>query len=333
MIALGNFLTSTTREHYFEKAVDNFYDGNEFYTRLRSGQRPWPGGHRIKITTDIKERETGGSYSAFDTFDVTQEDVRIQMYADPAQYYWNLTLNGIQLATNRGTEAYIDLMTAEFASVKRAMESKLGTDIYGDGTGNNNKALNGLVYQIDDATNVDSFQGQSRTTYAKLKSTRNTQGGALALSDLASDMAAAQIGRDNPTLILTTPAIFAIIEALLTFTYNVNVGQQYAMGNPTGFEKGVNVATGMNRITYRGVPILSDDKCTAANLWMLNENHMWLYTLEHNPELVSGTKEGFAWTGWKKSINQDAIVGQILFAGQIAGDSPRTMSRRENILT
>jgi len=78
---------------------------------------------------------------------------------------------------------------------------------------------------------------------------------------------------------------------------------------------------------------LADEKCTAANLYMLNENHLWLYTIAQNPEMVSGTKEGFAWTGWKKSQNQDAIVGQVLFAGQLAGDSPRTMSRRTNILT
>jgi len=331
-IPLGNFIETTTRDHFFPGVVDNYYEGNSLFKRMRGSQRPWPGGKKVQKSTTLSGRTSGGSYSGFDAFITTQEDVRKLLSESPSQYYWDVALNGIQLATNKGKEAFVDVMAAEFEDVVKAIEDDMGTDLYGDGSGNNSKALNGLVYHVDDSTNVTTYEGLSRSTYAKLKSTLTTQGGAIALSDLAADHDSAQVGNDHPTIGVTTPAIFTLLEALMTFTYNVNVGAHFP-NVASGGASGAHVQAGVSSIAYRGVPIISDEKCTAANFYFLNENHLFLYTLDHSPEMVSGSKEGFAWTGWKKSQNQDAIVGQILWAGQLFGDSPRTMTRRTNILT
>lgn len=232
---------------------------------------------------------------------------------------------------NKGTSAIVDLMAAEFSDISRALSEKLGEDTYSDGTGNNNKEIAGLKYHIDDSTTAATYQNLSRSTYTNLKATRNAQAGALAFSDLASDYDACQRGTDSPTLGVTTPAIFTIIEALITPTHNMEIGKAYAKLSPTGGTSGVSGAYGLNAITYRGVPIISDEKATSGNLYFLNENHLNLYLIDHDPMFVEGSKEGFGWTGWKKSQNQNAIVGQLLFAGQLVGDSPRTMSRRTSI--
>ena len=65
---------------------------------------------------------------------------------------------------------------------------------------------------------------------------------------------------------------------------------------------------------------------------MLNENHLWLYRLDVDPMFAKGgSKNGFGWTDWKLSQNQDAAVGQLLFYGQLFGDSPRTMAVRDTV--
>ena len=176
-----------------------------------------------------------------------------------------------------------------------------------------------------------TYQGLSRNTYTNLRATRNAQSGALTFANLATDYDAAQRGKDSPTLGLTTPAVWTIIEALITPTNNVNINQGYPRLAPTGGTEGVSASYWYNSIYYRGVPIVSDETCTANNLWFVNENHLFLYTIDHDPMFVDGTKEGFGWTGWKKSQNQNVIVGQLLFAGQLVGTSPRTMSRRTAI--
>ena len=330
-IALGNFVTSVTKERFIPKVIDNIYESTVLFNRLRGKARPWSGGQQIKIPTTIANRTALGSYSGFDTFDTTQEDVRIQFSVNPSQYYATVTVSGIQVALNKGDNAIVDLMATEFSDVARNFSEKLGEDIYLDGTGNNNKDIAGLQYHVDDATTAATYQGQSRSTYTNLKATRNAQSGALGFANLAADYDACQRGTDSPTLGITTPAVWTIIEALVTPVHNMDINKSYPKLTPTGLEQGTSMSYGYNSILYRGVPIIADEKCTSGNLYFLNENHFFLYTISLDSKFVEGAKEGFAWTGWKKSINQDAIVGQLLWAGQIVGDSPRTMSRRTGI--
>lgn len=98
---------------------------------------------------------------------------------------------------------------------------------------------------------------------------------------------------------------------MVTPTVNVNYGQTFPLLNPTGEDKGIKLNYGVNALFYRGVPIIADEKCTANNLFTINENHLFLYELDYSNELVEASKEGFAWTGWKKSANQNAIVSFI----------------------
>lgn len=331
-IAAGNFVTAATRERFFPKAVDNVFEGNLLFSRLRAKARPWSGGHRMSVTLTVSERNQGGSFSGFDTLSTAQEDVRQRSTIDPSEYYWPVVFSGIQLATNKGPEAFLNLVAEEFSDTARALSEKLGEDLYLDGTGNGSKDIAGLVYHVDDGTNTATWQGLSRSTYTNLKSTLTAQSGALGFDDLATDTDAAQRGSDSPTLIITSPAVFSIIERLVTPTVNINYNQSFPMGAPTGTgEGGIKLNYGVNALSYRGIPIVADEKCTAGNIFTLNENHLHLYELDYSSETVDATKEGFAWTGWKKSQNQNAIVGHLLFAGQLVGDSPRTMARRTGV--
>lgn len=300
------------------------------WQRLRAKARPWTGGHRLVISTVVSDRSNGTSFSSFDTLPTAQEDVRARFTIDPSEYAINVTFSGIQLATNKGPEAFLNLVAEEFSDSARALAELLGEHSYLDGTGNNNKNIAGLNYHVDDATDVVTYQGLSRNTYTNLRATRNAQAGALGFANLATDYDAAQRGSDSPTLIVTTPAVFSIIERLVAPTVNVNYGQKLPTLSPTGQAagEGINLFYGVNAIYYRGVPIVADEKCTANNIFTLNENHLFLYELDYPSDVVEASKEGFGWTGWKKSTNQNAIVGHMLWAGQLVGESSRTMARR-----
>jgi hypothetical protein len=164
-----------------------------------------------------------------------------------------------------------------------------------------------------------------------LNSTRNAQSGALGFDDLATDSDAAQRGNDSPTLIITTPAVFSIIERLVTPTLFINYNGPVSQGTPTGGRSGTAINWGVNALSWRGIPIISDEMATSGVIWTLNENHLFLYQLDYSAEMVESSKEGFAFTGFKKSQNQNAMVGHLLFAGQLYGDSPRTMARRTGV--
>lgn len=331
-MTLGNFVQTTTRQRFFTKAVDNIFEGNVLFGILRSKARPWSGGRQLVIPTTVVDRTQGGSFSGFDTLPTAQEDVRQLFTVDPSEYTSApVVFSGIQMAVNKGPEAFLDAVATEMEDVSRALAEDMGGDMYLDGTGNSSKNLKGLNYHIDDGTDVTTYQNLSRSTYTNLNATRTTQSGALGFDDLAVDTDAAQRGNDNPDLMITTPAVFSIIERLVTPTVNVSYGQRFQTGAPTGTKQGINLNYGINALTWRGTPILADEKCTANNLWTINTKHLFLYQLDYSSEMVEASKEGFAWTGFKRGTNQNAVVGHLLWAGQLVGDSPRTMARRTTI--
>lgn len=332
---LSNFVRSVTKEMFLPVVIPNFYLGNALFMRIRDKKKTWDSGTAIKIPTEVLGRTQGGSYSGADQFGTAQEDVRQQFTIYPSQYYWTVTITGIQAAANKGREAIVNLITAEFQSVGRALRDRMGTDLYLDGTGNANKNIEGLQYQVDDGSIAPIFEGLSRTTYPTLQSTVTSQSGALALSNLASDFDAAQIDNDEPTLGVTTKAIFSIVEALYTQTSRyqliANVNDRIRL-TAAGIERAGNTGNvGFTGLMFRGMPLISDEKATSGNLYFLNEKYLDLYEMPLHPDFVDGTVENFGWTGWKKPINQDVIVGQLLWYGQLVGTEPRKNTRRTNI--
>lgn len=134
----------------FPAVVDNIFDGIPLFLRLRAKARPWTTGYRLNIPTEVSARTAGGSYSGFDTLSTAQENVRANFTIDPSEYYWTVAVSGIQKAVNKGADAIVDVIAAEFEGAGRALRNSIAEDTFLDGTGNSSKDINGLVYHVDD---------------------------------------------------------------------------------------------------------------------------------------------------------------------------------------
>ena len=331
MPALSTFVTTTTQSRLLPKAIDNILSGNVLTTRLFGGAKTWRGGTSIDIAVNLSDITAVGSYFGFDTFNVTQENIRQRASFTPSQEYVSIPISGIQQAINQGDAAVINLVAEEIDWRTKRLRDEIGTQLYTDGTGNVSKDLLGLVAAVDDSTNVTTYAGLSRSTYTNWRGTLTAQSGSLSLANLAADFDAAQRGDDAPTLMVAPPAVFTIYEALLTPT----VSHQFSMndfrltGNGIVRVGGTVAANqGFRALTFRGIPFVADEKCTSGNIFTLNENHLFFYTI---PQPGRAIKGGFAWTGFKEPANQDAVVGQLLWYGQLVGDAPRTHARRTGV--
>lgn len=205
--------------------------------------------------------------------------------------------------------------------------------MYGDGTGNSNKDLLGLVAAVDDTTSVTTYGGLSRATYTNWRGTLTAQSGSLSLANLAADVDAAQRGSDMPDLIVCPPAVWTIYEALLTPTvaHNMSVTEFRITENGAAPISNLGANQGFRALTFRGIPVVSDEKCTANNIFTLNTNHLTWWNIPAAPSMGRTENRGFQWTGFKEPINQDAVAGQLLFYGQLTTDSPRTHARRTGV--
>lgn len=333
MPALSTFITSVTQDKFIPKVIDNVLSGNVLAMRLLTNARTWNGGHQIVQPVNLSSYTQLGSYSGFDTFSTTQQNTRQKATFDPSQVYCSISISGIQQAVNKGESAVIDVIAAEMEQRANDLKDEMGTQLYSDGTGNSAKDIVGLQAAVDDATSITTYGGLSRSTYTNWKATRTAQSGSLALSDLSADFDAAQIGDDAPSLIVTTPAVFTLYEALLTPTVRHNLSfnapARLTAGGVQAPQAGQAAGQGFTALFFRGRPVVADEKCTAQNIYTLNEKHLFVYKIPHATHPTH--RSGFAWTGWKEPVNQDAVTGQLLWYGQLLCDAPRTQARRTGV--
>ena len=331
--AFSDFVLSVTNQTYIKKVVDNILNGNFGLMRFLSNSRPWNGGDQVLQPIKIQKGTSNGSYAGLDTLSTAQTSDRIMAAIEPRQYYASVVVSGIQQAVNQGDGRVLDLLATEMESKASDLKDTMGDGFYGDGTGNANKDIVGLRAAVDDSTFVTTYEGISRATYTQWRSTI-TSDATVTLPDFATDFNAAKVGAEDPTLILSTPAIFNIYEALMDQDVRYSLqftgyDQIYGKGLP---RKSSNLAQGQgfNSLYFRGIPFVADEKCTAGRLYTLNENHIWFTTFRKHPK-HSAEKHGFFWTGLKEPVNQDGDVGQLLWYGNLASDGPRFSALRYSI--
>ena len=275
-----------------------------------------------------------GVTKLFDTLATTQENTRQRAIFTPGQEYVSIPVSGIQVAVNKGDAAVLNLIGTEMDFRTRWLRDQMGTQVYGDGTGNSSKDLLGLQAAVDDSSNVITYGNISRSTYTNWQATLTAQSGSLTLANLAADVDAAQRGSDMPTLMACPPAVWTIYEALLTPTVNHNASVTEFRLTAEGGRPLTNLGgnQGFRALSFRGIPVVSDEKCTANNLYTLNENHLSFYNIPQvTGMMVESERDGFGWTGWLQGQNQDAVVGRLQWYGQLICDAPRTNARRTGI--
>ena len=225
----------------------------------------------------------------------------------------------------------------------------------------------GLGAIVDDATDVTSIGGQSRSTYTMLKGTRTAaSGGKLSLSFLATldDAAsAAGIETESPSINVTTKTDWSLYESLLQPTVRADYN---AYGTPTlplrgdtmmGNKDGQGRA-GFSSLIYRGRAVIKDDACTSGNWFMLNEryNQVLGFTqapdefkdnlqkvelgeaklidgVPASPEFMPPSSAGWFYMPYHMLPMQPGAVARYFFIGQFITRQPRRNSRGTGITT
>lgn len=353
MAAFGNRVTTITQNTILPKVIDTVLGDNWITFRIISNAKRWSGttlDRPIKISTS----DLGGSFSGLDTHSTSTVDTRVLMGYDPRGYEMPIAIPGMEKAVNRTEAEVINLVRVETESAQEDALDDIGNMLYADGTGNSNKDFLGWDALIDDGTSVDVIGGLSRTTYGTLQGTRTDSSGTLTLAKMATLIASVSAGsaaRQRPTTFVSNETVWDLYESLLTPTQQATYS---ATGLPmmTRTSKApvraseLKGAAGYVALTYRGIPIIADEKSTAQTLWALNENYMDWYGLKDG-DLASislGTNDidgiynnipspstGFQWTGFMRPINQYGEVAHIYLLGNQVTFNPKRHGRLTGI--
>jgi hypothetical protein len=303
------FVTTVTRDRIVPKIVDNILAGNVATMRFLSNSRPWTGGHQLVLPIKYQTSSAGGSYKMWDTFSTSQQNTRHQAKFDPKYNYQSVVLANPQLAVNSGDSKILDLLKVEMASAADDMADRIGTQFYdAGGTTSGADDIIGLDAAIDDGNTTATWgEINGTSTYTTWVSTLTSNSGAITIAQMASMYDSAKVGNDAPSIVIMHPSEWTTYEGLLQATINYHTQVQ---GYPKMTRFGISRAAGTGQtgdigfdtLFFRGIPVVSDEKCDDGVMYMINEKHLWFARLEHPKYPSKQNQYGFAWTGLGKEI-------------------------------
>jgi len=298
-------LLSTTLKKYRKTLTDNIHKSNAVFYQLKKNGTitEEDGGERIVEPLMYGKNSTARSYSGYEALDTTP-----QTGIDSAEFNWkqysvSLSISGLEERQNNGTSRIINLLDAKTTQAEMSLTESLSVGLFSDGTGNGGKNLTGLAAMV---TNSGTYGGISSSANTWWKAGVEATVETLGLPKMRTAYNTASVGgKDTPTLIVTTQALFETYESLFT---NVAIsGGGTSFSTPTEGMK--NMADGgFQSLQFKGVPIVWDEQCPTGTMYFLNAKHM---------KLVMHKDANFKTTDFVKPENQDARIAQILVQGNV----------------
>lgn len=305
-------LYSTTWQLMRPEAVDNIFTATPFWYWLYSKGRirEEQGGRWIGIQLMYAKNTTVASVGPGGIVDITP-----QQNLTTAKYDWKwLAGSVIRLYAedhqNRGKEAIMNLANSKLKNLELSMIDVLETQSFGDGTGNGNLDILGLLSLVknvpgtDPTAAVGGITASDNTWWQNQVRTWSTVGMPAGDADIAYNMRilynTCSIGNDHPTLGLTSQTQYQRYEASLV---NILRTLDKDMGD-LGFEA----------LRYKGTAFTFSPSAPAASLYFLNERYL---------EFVMESSANFEMTDWKPIPNQLDRVAQVVIQGNLVTSNRR----------
>lgn len=351
MAVFSERVTAITYNEIMPTIVDAVNNSNILTARVMSNTKNWKGVN-IKQPIRVANSTTGGSFDGLDQFDTTTTNNTRSLTWYVKAYEQSVVVPGIEKAVNGNTDKQvISLVTDRLDEAKISLTQAIGTLLYGMGQG---KDIEGLGLIVDDGTATTEYGGLARTVAGNSASVSAAASNTLTLAQVSAKftaVSAAGAEQEAPTIGLTTPAVWDIFEALLGDKIRAN----YETTSIAGYNKvsgktpnGVMVpaaelkgAAGFNAISYRGRPVVADDKCTAGTFFWLNERYLEfrrllssdLKSVDSNPKATEGPDADIKQPSFLQlkdfmsPVNQFGEIGALIVMGNYICRAPRRQGK------
>ena len=314
-------IIATTIQSRSGKLADNVTLNNAVLDRLRKrgNVRPFSGGNVIleEIMYNDSNTNNTNSYSGYETLNISPNSPISAAQFSIAQYASAVTISGLEMLQNSSKEAIIDLLEGRVQVAEGQLMNRIQTDIYGNGTGNGGKNLTGLAAAVADSPATGTYGGINRATWSFWRNqafSGVTDGGAaVSAANIQAYMTQLAIklvrGNDKADLIVADNNY-----------YSLYVNSLQAIQRVTSQEEG---AAGFATLKFYGGGTSADvvlgggigNQATANHMWFLNTNYIYFRPhADRNFTPIGGERQ---------SVNQDAVVKLIGWAGNLTSSGPQ----------
>lgn len=310
-------IVATTIANYSPTAADNLSHNNALLYKLnrRGNMKTVSGGTHIieTILYDDGDTSQNASYSGYDTLDTTPYSPITAAEFDFKQYSRPVTFNGLEQLQNAGKEQMIDMIAERTEAAYITLRNIISRDLYGNGTGNGGKNITGLSAAISATPTTGTYGGIDRATWTfwrnQIISCTGDIGAAMSVDTILAGMnrlaLATARGSDRVDLIIADNEAFNFYQSSLQAIQRIT--------NDDG--KGM-AGAGFTSLKYHGAGANADvvfdggigGNMPAKTMYFLNTNY-----IKFRPH----SKRNMVPLGERGSINQDATVNHILWAGNL----------------
>ena len=302
-------IIATTIQSRSGELADNLTQNNAILQRLnqKGNVRPFSGGNVIleELFYDDSSTNNANSYSGYEVLNIAPDSPISAAQFKIAQYADSVTMSGLEMLQNSSKEAIIDLLDGRMQVSEARLLNRISSDLYGDGTGNGGKNLDGLGAAVAVSPTSGTYGGINRATWTFWQNQITT--GATSSSTILAAMTTAAIkqirGTDKADLIVAGNTL-----------YGYYVGALQAIQRIASEESG---AAGFASLKFYGGGTSADvvlgggygAQETATYMYMLNTNYIFLRPHKERNFVPIG--------GERQAINQDAIVKLYGWAGNL----------------
>jgi hypothetical protein len=302
-------IIATTIQSRSGELADNLTQNNAILQRLqqKGNVRPFSGGNVIleEIMYEDSTTNNANSYSGYEVLNIAPDSPISAAQFKIAQYADSVTMSGLEMLQNSSKEAIIDLLDGRMQVSEARLLNRISGDLYGDGTGNGGKNLDGLGAAVAASPTSGTYGGINRATWSFWQN--QVTSGATSSSTILAAMTNAAIkqirGTDKADLIVAGNTL-----------YSYYVGALQAIQRIAAEESG---AAGFASLKFYGGGTSADvvlgggygAQETATYMYFLNTNYIFLRPHKERNFVPIG--------GERQAINQDAIVKLYGWAGNL----------------
>jgi len=346
-------VTTVTRKMIPGKVYDTVTLGTPGLMTFMRTAKDWSTGTSYAPVIQYQDTTNGGNTGIANQLDSDRQNTRVSMDFEVKMAYKPVVVADIEATLNSGDEQIVSLMDTEFDTQAKSLLNVMSENLYaGNGVGN---SWDSLANAASDSTLYATYGSLSRSTYPSIDGYYLAGAGALTLAKLATGFDAVSVGMDEPSIILTTKAVWSTYESLLTPTLRSSF-QTFAAPNYDQYgmlmdsKNNAFGTQGFRAITYRGTPVVKDEQVRSGNLHFVNQsafgmkgvnikgqdysNLNFKKTSDATPKGVPGnvpSAKGFNFRVMKAPVDQLSQVGYLLFAGNFCSANPRLLGTMASV--
>jgi hypothetical protein len=288
-------IIATTIQSRSGELADNLTQNNAILQRLNSkgNVRPFSGGNVIleEIFYDDTATNNANSYSGYEVLNISPDSPISAAQYKIAQYAASVTMSGLEMLQNSSKEAIIDLIDGRMQVSEARLLNRISGDLYGDGTGNGGKNIDGLAAAIAVSPTTGTYGGINRANFTFWRNQITTGATSSTMLAKMTEAAIKQIrGTDKADLYIAGNNL-----------YQFFVGALQAIQRITTEESG----TSADVVLGGGIGAQEN----ANYMYLLNTNYIFFRPHKERNFVPIG--------GERQAINQDAIVKLYGFAGNM----------------